>query len=289
VGARVVVAGPIPSHCHTGPQIPFELADHFKERHELDRFKFTDKLPRPLLRQPADGGHLCTVRVVTASLLYPSPKLDDARLPGQRTMARPSQCVDYALLKSAKEVGMPAPSPDPMAILRSRTSVRLLVLAAVLGVPISAVAYGFLALVASLQDWLFSDLPKALGFDGAPRWWPLPMLTLAGVLGALIIRYLPGNGGLSPVACCRTARPASGRRAACQGRAAVGGRPGWQRGILPWISSPRSGSPPGRPRPPHGLGGRRLGKIGRTRLENVNESWPHLARLERVLGGSRAR
>jgi hypothetical protein len=174
------------------------LADHFKERHELDRFKFTDKLPRPLLRQPADGGHLCTVRVVTASLLYPSPKLDDARLPGQRTMARPSQCVDCALLKSAKEVGMPAPSPDPMAMLRSRTYVRLLVLAAVLGVPISAVAYGFLALVASLQDWLFSDLPKALGFDGAPRWWPLPMLTLAGVLGALIIRYLPGNGGHSP-------------------------------------------------------------------------------------------
>jgi H+/Cl- antiporter ClcA len=83
-------------------------------------------------------------------------------------------------------------------MLRSRSYVRLLVLAAVLGVPISAAAYGFLALVGGLQEWLFSDLPQALGFDGAPLWWPLPLLTLAGVLVGLTIRYLPGRGGHSP-------------------------------------------------------------------------------------------
>jgi H+/Cl- antiporter ClcA len=93
---------------------------------------------------------------------------------------------------------VPPPPSDPAAILRSRSYVGLLVLAAVLGVPISAAAYGFLALVAGLQEWLFTDLPEALGLGGAPWWWPLPLLTLAGILVGLTIRYLPGGGGHSP-------------------------------------------------------------------------------------------
>ncbi len=74
----------------------------------------------------------------------------------------------------------------------------LLVLAAIIGVPISAVAYGFLALVAKLQQWVFTDLPKGLGFHGTPLWWPLPPLALAGLLVALTLRHLPGTGGHSP-------------------------------------------------------------------------------------------
>jgi H+/Cl- antiporter ClcA len=93
---------------------------------------------------------------------------------------------------------MSSSSVDPDALLRSRRYVGLLVLAAVLGVPISAAAYGFLALVSGLQEWLFTDLPRALGFAGAPLWWPLPLLALAGVLVGLTIRYLPGRGGHSP-------------------------------------------------------------------------------------------
>jgi H+/Cl- antiporter ClcA len=93
---------------------------------------------------------------------------------------------------------MSSPSPDPAALLRSRRYVGLLILAAILGVPISAAAYGFLALVSGLQGWLFTDLPGALGFDGTPLWWPLPLLALAGVLVGLTIRYLPGRGGHSP-------------------------------------------------------------------------------------------
>jgi H+/Cl- antiporter ClcA len=92
----------------------------------------------------------------------------------------------------------PPPGPDPMAVLRSRGYVRLLVLAAVLGVPISAAAYGFLALLTGLQEWVFTDLPEALGFDAAPLWWPLPPLALAGLLVGLTIRSLPGRGGHSP-------------------------------------------------------------------------------------------
>jgi H+/Cl- antiporter ClcA len=93
---------------------------------------------------------------------------------------------------------MSSPSVDPAALLRSRRYVGLLVLAAVLGVPVSAAAYGFLALVSGLQEWLFSDLPRALGFNSPPLWWPLPLLTVAGVLVGLTIRYLPGRGGHSP-------------------------------------------------------------------------------------------
>jgi H+/Cl- antiporter ClcA len=87
---------------------------------------------------------------------------------------------------------------DPQALLRSRSYVTLLVLAAIIGVPISAAAWGFLALVNKLQGWLFTSLPKALGFHGEPLWWPVPLLMVAGLLVGLTIRYLPGKGGHSP-------------------------------------------------------------------------------------------
>jgi H+/Cl- antiporter ClcA len=76
--------------------------------------------------------------------------------------------------------------------------VRLLVLAAILGVPIAALAYFFLALVSHLQSWVFEDLPEGLGFASQPAWWPLLPLAAAGVLVALSIAYLPGRGGHSP-------------------------------------------------------------------------------------------
>ena len=41
---------------------------------------------------------------------------------------------------------------DPVAVIRSRAYLSALVLAAILGIPISAVAYGFLALVAKIQE-----------------------------------------------------------------------------------------------------------------------------------------
>jgi H+/Cl- antiporter ClcA len=90
---------------------------------------------------------------------------------------------------------MPA---DPQALLRSRGYLGLLVFAALLGVPVSAAAYGFLALVRYLKDELYQSLPHALGYPAAPAWWPLPVLVAGGALAALAIRYLPGNGGASP-------------------------------------------------------------------------------------------
>src|SRR5690348_8439820 len=92
---------------------------------------------------------------------------------------------------------MTTPS-DPLALLRSKSYLALLVLAAIIGVPVSAAAYFFLALVSKLQGWIFTDLPKGLGFHSEPLWWPVPPLLLAGLLVAVAIRYLPGKGGHSP-------------------------------------------------------------------------------------------
>ena len=87
---------------------------------------------------------------------------------------------------------------DPVAVIRSRAYLSALVLAALLGIPISAVAYGFLALVSALQGYLFEDLPADLFADGAPAWWPVPWLALCGLLVGLTIQHLPGNAGHSP-------------------------------------------------------------------------------------------
>ena len=89
--------------------------------------------------------------------------------------------------------------PDPMALLRTRVYVRLLILAALIGLPVSALAYGFLELVAELQSLLFDDLPGWLGFDSPPTWWPIPLLAVSGLLVGLAILKLPGQGGHSPV------------------------------------------------------------------------------------------
>ena len=59
-------------------------------------------------------------------------------------------------------------------------------------------AYFFLKGVAEAQQYLFTTLPEDLGFDGAPAWWPLPLLALGGLVVGLTIRYLPGTGGHAP-------------------------------------------------------------------------------------------
>jgi H+/Cl- antiporter ClcA len=87
---------------------------------------------------------------------------------------------------------------DPQVLLRSKGYVLLLLLAAVLGAPVSAAAYGFLALVSYLQPQIFTHLPNGLGFHGEPPRWPLPVLTVAGLLVAPVIAFLPGKGGHSP-------------------------------------------------------------------------------------------
>jgi H+/Cl- antiporter ClcA len=87
---------------------------------------------------------------------------------------------------------------DHVAVLRSKPYLSALVLAALLGIPISVAAYGFLALVEKLQEAIFEDLPGDIFTGTTPAWWPVPWLVLCGLLTAAAIRYLPGNGGHSP-------------------------------------------------------------------------------------------
>ena len=75
----------------------------------------------------------------------------------------------------------------------------VLVVAAVFGAPIALLSYGFLELSLYAQGWLFTDLPRAMGFGEPPIWWPLPVVTAGGFLVGLVIRWLPGRGGESPV------------------------------------------------------------------------------------------
>jgi H+/Cl- antiporter ClcA len=79
--------------------------------------------------------------------------------------------------------------------VKTRGYVVLLLFGALVGVVVSFVAYFFLKSTEETSSWLYSTLPKQLGFVGAPVWWPVPVLLVSGLVVALAIRYLPGTGG----------------------------------------------------------------------------------------------
>ncbi len=91
-----------------------------------------------------------------------------------------------------------APSTDPAALLRSRRYRGLLVLAALVGLIVSAASWCFLEGVHEIQVWVYEDLPGHLGYGKAPVWWPLPWVALAGLLTAIAVTRLPGHGGHVP-------------------------------------------------------------------------------------------
>src|SRR4051812_17928643 len=59
----------------------------------------------------------------------------------------------------------PAPT-DPRELVKAKSYVVLLVIGALIGVPVAAVAYFFLKIVEEAQTYLFTTLPNDLGFDG---------------------------------------------------------------------------------------------------------------------------
>ena len=105
----------------------------------------------------------------------------------------------------------PGAGGDPLRLARSRPYLVLLLLAAVIGAPIAALSFGFLEAVEHLQPEIFDHLPRGLGFRTAPSWWPVPVLGVAGVLVALIILRLPGNGGHEPLSGLATGHIAPAR------------------------------------------------------------------------------
>ena len=74
----------------------------------------------------------------------------------------------------------------------------LLVLAALVGLLVSAASWGFLEGVHELQVGVYEDLPRHLGYDTVPIWWPLPWVALAGLLTGIAVVRFPGRGGHVP-------------------------------------------------------------------------------------------
>ncbi|HEY3506802.1 MAG TPA: chloride channel protein [Actinocatenispora sp.] len=80
-----------------------------------------------------------------------------------------------------------------------RAFLRLVLVGAAIGVPAAFVAAGFLALVHYLEDWLWDDLPGALGHT-EPPWYLVLGLPVVGALVVLTARrLLPGDGGHRPL------------------------------------------------------------------------------------------
>lgn len=80
--------------------------------------------------------------------------------------------------------------------IKSKRFVALLAIAVIVGLVVSFASWAFLEFTTQLQTWVFVDAPSALGFDdGAPVWWPVPILFVAGLLVAFAVARLPGRGG----------------------------------------------------------------------------------------------
>ncbi|MFB7177909.1 chloride channel protein [Streptomyces sp. NPDC056257] len=105
---------------------------------------------------------------------------------------------------------MTEPSPQPIGtgqpkeadrlreILRTPGYLVILVYSALIGIPVSLVAFWFLVGLHELQHVFWTDLPHHLGWDTAPWWWPLPLLLVAGVVVGLVAAHLTGGGGHIP-------------------------------------------------------------------------------------------
>jgi H+/Cl- antiporter ClcA len=100
--------------------------------------------------------------------------------------------------------GAPAAGTQPeeadrlRELLRTPAYQKALVFSALIGIPVALAAFWFLAALHELEHLLWADLPSGLGWDTPPWWWPLPLLTLAGIGVGLVVRHLPGAGGHVP-------------------------------------------------------------------------------------------
>jgi H+/Cl- antiporter ClcA len=117
---------------------------------------------------------------------------------GAGVIARTDPAVRETQIMTTADPSTDAATSDPSELLRSSSYLVLLVLGALIGVPVAAIAYGFLKAVELAQEWIYDTVPVELGFDATPTWWPLPVLVLAGLLVAATIQYLPGRAGHEP-------------------------------------------------------------------------------------------
>ncbi|MCX3058827.1 chloride channel protein [Streptomyces beihaiensis] len=96
---------------------------------------------------------------------------------------------------------VPPASPEiaPVRLLLSGRYLRVLVLTVLIGVPIALACFFFVGFQHWLEHGIWTVLPRDLGHDEAPWWWPLPTLALAGLLIGQVVVRMPGHGGHLPV------------------------------------------------------------------------------------------
>jgi H+/Cl- antiporter ClcA len=75
---------------------------------------------------------------------------------------------------------------------------KLVLLAAAIGIPAALVAALFLALVHELESLLWDDLPDQLGYDSPPAYLVVGLPVVGALIVILARRLLPGDGGNPP-------------------------------------------------------------------------------------------
>lgn len=147
--------------------------------------------------------------LVGKSLAYTLKKVKSKKIPIViwRMLWSGKTDIDPSYMKTKKDKSASKPKTDEskntqaselVKLIKSRDFTKLLVIAAIIGVPISAAAYFFLQFIDHLQGWVYNSLPAALGFNGTPRWWSIGPLLIASILVGFTIKYLPGKGGHIP-------------------------------------------------------------------------------------------
>ncbi|MXM63885.1 chloride channel protein [Streptomyces sp. HUCO-GS316] len=83
-------------------------------------------------------------------------------------------------------------------MLRRPEYLKALIFCGLIGIPVALIAFWFLAALHRLEQLLWTDWPKDLGWKQAPWWWAFPLLLVAGVVVGLVVARLPGHGGHIP-------------------------------------------------------------------------------------------
>ena len=100
--------------------------------------------------------------------------------------------------QTSPEPGQQAAVTEIGVMLHHRGYLMLVLFAALLGIPLSVIAFGFLAAVHQLEDLVWHTIPEEMGYHTAPGWWAILVLALAGIVVGLVVAHAPGRGGHVP-------------------------------------------------------------------------------------------
>jgi H+/Cl- antiporter ClcA len=105
------------------------------------------------------------------------------------------RAADQGPARPPPPTGGPSPTPAGSSEAPSpREFLRILVIAALLGVPVALAAAAFMSLIHGLTTLMWTTIPDTAGWAAPPWWYVLAVPALAGLLVAVIMR-MPGRAG----------------------------------------------------------------------------------------------